>query len=110
MQLLPCTAHLRFVRCLLCAISRPSSFWHVKGADKTVADALSRVIFNTDLPAAIGYSALALTQRTNSELEVLRTSSHYLIFQELPLSEGGEGAIYGMSTGVHRALVPFGFQ
>lgn len=83
---------------------------HVKAADNSFADAPSRVIFNTAMPPAIDYSALALAQRTDSELEVLRTSSRHLIFHELPLPEGGVSVICEMSTGAPRPLVPLEFR
>ena len=85
---------------------------YVKGTENCVADALSRISVGTirsDL-ASIDFSAMAIAQQEDEELDHLQSGTTSLTFQAMPLPASDVTLVCDVSTGNPRPYVPAAFR
>ena len=89
------------------------SLLHVKGADNSAADALSRIGANAlheDHTSVIDFKEMATVQQEDPELLSLQSSPSSLIFKAVTLPTSDTTIVCDTSTGVPRPFVPAKFR
>ena len=80
---------------------------HIAGKDNCVADALSRMVINSVAGEVdIDYSAMAIAQREDEEINAYRTSITGLKFEDIPFGPSNTTLLCDVSTGTARPVVP----
>ena len=82
---------------------------HVSGSDNAAADALSRIAA-IDNPITMDYDAIAKAQKTDAELEKLKSVSHKLIFTNFVLPGTDTEVICETKSGRARPFIPAAFR
>ena len=86
---------------------------HIKGADNSAADALSRVEVNTvdkDSHTVIDFTAMAAAQQSDPDLHKLQSSTTSLSLKTTLLPFTDVSLICDMSSGTLRPVVPVNFR
>ena len=82
---------------------------HVQGKDNSVADTLSRATI-ADVQLGIDYSAMAVAQQQDAEVQAYRTATSSLQLRDIPFGTQGITLLCDMSTGHARPIVPAGWR
>ena len=86
---------------------------HVKGADNSVVDALSRIGANAlhdNRPPVVDFEEMATAQQEDPELLKLQSSTSSLTLKAIPLPTSDTTIVCDTSTGVSRPFVPARFR
>lgn len=78
---------------------------HVQGKDNSVADTLSRATI-ADVQLGIDYSAMAIAQQQDTEVQAYHTTTSSLQLEDIPIGSQGVTILCDMSTGRARPIVP----
>ncbi len=89
-----------------------SDIRHVSGTDNPVADALSRISIQAihQIPPNIDFTAIAIAQSTDTELQHLKESNTSLKFSNIPIEGTDHTIVCDISTDKQRPYVPLKFR
>ena len=81
---------------------------HIQGKSNFVADSLSRTTINSinSIQLGIDYSAMAMDQTKDPEVQSYRATPSSLVLQDVPFGEQGTTLLCDTSTGQARPIVP----